>query len=223
MLAQLPKRRILEKKKEEEEEEATYLDLFSKHFNQWHHNLIHATYDQHLAHGKRLEPGRGRIKRIRVKVRRRAVHVHFRPRLAHKRRDNVAAVVNLPARQVRVQRRPRRNGAHASEGAAARYAQGRDARVRVREVREHAEREVAAGRVAAQEDLTGGPAGLLEDVAEALDGLGELDGVDAVGGEGVGEGEDGEVAARGVDVVDDALEKGKVADIGGKTEAAAWR
>ncbi len=198
-----------------------HLDFLIEYLNQGQQNFILAGEDEQLLDGKCLKPALGRINRIRVVVGLRAAHEGLGPRLAHKRGDNVAAVVDDLVGQVRVQRHPGRNRGRAGEGL--REGHGHDARVRVRQVRKHADRQVGAGRVAGQEDVAGGASGVLDDVAEGFDGLRQLHGVGAVRRERVGDDEDAEIAAGGIDVFEQALEEFEIANVGGETESAAYR
>lgn len=97
----------------------------------------------------------------------------------------------------------------------------------MQDVAQQGEREVAAGGVAADEDVAGGEAEGAEDVVEELGGLGELPRVGGEGGDVVVEDEGGEavVAATSgsvvVQVVDEGVEKDEVLGGGGDGVAAA--
>ena len=91
---------------------------------------------------------------------------------------------------------------------------------------QNAEREVAAGGVAADDDVTGVFAEVLQRVPEEFDALRELDRVGGCGGEGVGEEKDGGVFAGGVfaggvELGDDGVKDGDVLDGGWETVSSA--
>jgi len=150
----------------------TCLELFDKVLDDRQQHLVAAAQDENLLYGIRFEPA-GRCKRrIRVVVSRRAVEVVSRPGLADKRRNQVTSRVHLFLAVVFIERRPRRNDGRAGERLL--QLELLDGRVRVREVRQDADSQVPARRVAAQEDLRRAMARLVEDVAQRLDSLREL-------------------------------------------------
>lgn len=196
-----------------------YLELLSQIYNGRQQDLTATRADQNVPDGESLEPALRREGRVVEEVPVGAPEERAGPRLVDARGDEVAAMVDLAVAVVLPEERPGCDGDGPGEGFG--HAQRRDGRVRVRQVGEDAHDQVAAGRVAAQQDPGRRPARLLQDVAQGPDSLGELGRVHGPRGEGVCQDEDGEVLARRARRGHQAVEELEITLVGGQAEAAA--
>lgn len=197
----------------------TYLEVVCQLLNGGQQDLIAAAEYQDSLDGEGGEPAPGRRGRARKVVLVGAAQEGAGPGPVDSGRDEVAAVVNVAGAVVLADQGPGRDADGAGERLG--HLELADGRVPVGEVRQHAHDEVAARRVAADENLRRRAARVLEDVAQRLDGLRELRRVRRARGQRVGQHEDGQVLARALRRCHQALQELEVSQVGGQAEAAA--